>query len=228
VTTPDRHPAAEYIEAIYELAEEGIPTIRARVADWMGVSRASVSEAVDRLLEDGLVKERGRELVFTARGRSMAQTLVRRHRLVEHFLIRIIGLPWHRAHEEAERWERVISDEVEARMTDILDDPPACPHGNPIPGSKHHVDTSHLVSLRDVDRGRTVILRRLTEDLELELDVMRFFEDSGLMPGGEIQVLGVGPDGSMSLEVGGRPVALGAHLADNVWVERIGVAADRS
>jgi DtxR family transcriptional regulator, iron-dependent repressor len=228
MTTPDRHPAAEYIEAIYELAEEGISTIRARVADWMGVSRASVSEAVDRLLDDGLVKERGRELVFTARGRSTAETLVRRHRLVEHFLIQIIGLPWHRAHDEAERWERVISDEVEARMTEILDDPPACPHGNPIPGSRQPVDYSKLVSLRDVERGRTVVLRRLTEDLELELDVMRFFEDSGLMPGGRIEVLGVGPDGSMSLEVGGRPVALGAHLADNVWVERTGAAADRS
>jgi DtxR family Mn-dependent transcriptional regulator len=228
VTTPDRHPAAEYIEAIYELAEERIPTIRARVADWMGVSRASVSEAVDRLLDDGLVKERGRELVFTARGRSTAETLVRRHRLVEHFLIRIIGLPWHRAHEEAERWERVISDEVEARMTEILDDPPACPHGNPIPGSKHPVDYSRLVSLRDVERGGTVVLRRLTEDLELELDVMRFFEESGLMPGGRIEVLGVGPDGSMSLEVGSRPVALGAHLADNVWVERTDRTADRS
>jgi DtxR family Mn-dependent transcriptional regulator len=219
VTAPDRHPAADYLEAIYELAEESIPTIRARVADWMGVSRASVSEAVDRLIDDGLVKERGRELTFTARGRAMAETLVRRHRLVEHFLIRILGLPWHRAHEEAERWERVISDEVEQRMTEVLDDPPTCPHGNLIPGSANSVDQSDLVSLTEVERGRTVILRRLTEDLELELDVMRFFEDSGLMPGSEIEVLGVGPDGSMSLAVRGRPVALGAHLADNVWVE---------
>jgi DtxR family Mn-dependent transcriptional regulator len=104
-------------------------------------------------------------------------------------------------------------------MTRLLDDPATCPHGNPIPGSATRVDQSRLMSLRDVQGGRTVVLRRLTEDLELELDVMRFFEDSGLMPGGEIEVLGVGPDGSMSLAVQGRPVALGAHLADNVWVE---------
>ena len=219
MTEPERHPGADYLEAIYELAEESIPTIRARVADWMGVSRPSVSEAVGRLIEDGLLEERGRELRFTRRGRRLAETLVRRHRLVEHFLIRILGLPWHRAHEEAERWERVISDDIEERMTRLLDDPATCPHGNPIPGSANTVDQSRLISLRQVEGGRSVVLRRLTEDLELELDVMRFFEDSGLMPGGEIEVLGVGPDGSMSLSVRGRPVALGAHLADNIWVE---------
>jgi len=221
MTEPERHPAADYLEAIYELAEEGIPTIRARIADWMGVSRPSVSEAVGRLIDDDLLKERDRELRFTTRGRRVAETLVRRHRLVEHFLIRILGLPWHRAHEEAERWERVISDEVEGRMTLLLEDPATCPHGNPIPGSANRVDQSRLISLRDVEGGRTVVLRRLTEDLELELDVMRFFEESGLMPGGQIEVLGVGPDGSMSLAVAGRPVALGSHLADNVWVEGI-------
>lgn len=227
MTEPERHPAADYLEAVYELAEERIPTIRARVADWMGVSRASVSEAVTRLIEDELLEEQGRELRFTTRGRHVAETLVRRHRLVEHFLIRILGLPWHRAHQEAERWERVISDEVEERMTRLLDDPATCPHGNPIPGSANRVDQSRLMSLRDVEGGRTVVLRRLTEDLELELDVMRFFENSGLMPGGEIEVLGVGPDGSMSLAVMGRPVALGAHLADNVWVEDPREPADR-
>lgn len=227
MTEPERHPAADYLEAVYELAEERIPTIRARVADWMGVSRASVSEAVTRLIEDELLEEQGRELRFTTRGRHVAETLVRRHRLVEHFLIRILGLPWHRAHQEAERWERVISDEVEERMTRLLDDPATCPHGNPIPGSANRVDQSRLMSLRDVEGGRTVVLRRLTEDLELELDVMRFFENSGLMPGGEIEVLGVGPDGSMSLAVMGRPVALGAHLADNVWVEDPKEPADR-
>ena len=75
------------------------------------------------------------------------------------------------------------------------------------------------MALKDVPAGTAATLRRLTEDLELELDVMRFLEDSGLMPGGELRVNGVGPDGSMSLTVGGEPVALGAHLADNLWVE---------
>lgn len=218
------HPSVEYLEALYEIREEDIPPVQARLAEWMGVSRATVSEHVKRLMNDGYLVADGRRLAFTAAGEELARVLVRRHRLAEHFLIRVIGLPWHRAHEEAERWERVISDEVEARMLEILDDPATCPHGNPIPGSAHPVDHSRLVALTDVSAGRKATLRRLTEDLELELDVMRFFEETGLMPGARIEVVGVGPDGAMQLSVGGKTVALGANLADNLWVDPAGAA----
>lgn len=219
--TSERHPSADYLEALYEIDEEGMPAMQAELARWMGVSRASVSEHMKRLVADGLVEVGGdhRTLGFTRSGRDLAVTLVRRHRLAEHLLIDIIGLPWHKAHEEAERWERVISDEVEERLVEILADPGACPHGNPIPGSSHEADVSSLVALRDLEPGSRATLRRLTEDLELELEVMRFFEDSGLMPGADVGVEGVGPDGTMSLTVAGRPVALGAHLSDNLWVE---------
>jgi DtxR family transcriptional regulator, Mn-dependent transcriptional regulator len=211
------HP--EYLEALYEMAEEAIPTVQVRLAQWMGVSAGAVSQAVKKLLAQELIRADGRELRFTPAGRDIAEHLVRRHRLAEHFLIRIIGLPWHKAHEEAERWERVISDDVEERMIEILGDPATCPHGNPIPGSSHPVDYSALVPLRDVPPGGLGVLRRLTEDLELDLDVMRFFEDSGLMPGGRVEVERVGPDGTMQLRVDGNSVALGAHLSDNLWVQ---------
>jgi DtxR family Mn-dependent transcriptional regulator len=201
------------------MAEEGIPTVQARLAEWLGVSPASVSEAVKRLVRDDLVDNRDRALALTDRGEELARTLVRRHRLAEQFLIRIIGLPWHKAHEQAELWERAISDDVESRIADILDDPATCPHGNPIPGSSHSVDYSLLVPLKDVGQGEEVRLRRLTEDLELDIDVMRFFEESGLMPGATIRVTRVAPDGTMNLVVNGQAVALGAHLSDNLWVE---------
>jgi Fe2+ transport system protein FeoA len=81
------------------------------------------------------------------------------------------------------------------------------------------VDLSGLVPLRDVEPGCRVVLRRLTEDLELDLEVMRFLEQSGLVPGAEVEVRSVAPDGAMALRVGGRDVALGAHLSDNLWVE---------
>ncbi len=214
-----RHPSADYLEALYELEEEGFPMVQAEIARWMGVSRPSVSEHVKRLVGDGLLTADGRTLGFSDRGRVMAIALVRRHRLAEHLLIDVIGLPWHQAHQEAEVWERVISAQVEARLVEILDDPGACPHGNPIPGSSHEVDVTRLTALKDVRPGSTVTLRRLTEDLELELAVMRFLEESGLMPGAEIVVDGIGPDGSMSLSVAGRSAALGAELADNLWVD---------
>jgi DtxR family transcriptional regulator, Mn-dependent transcriptional regulator len=209
----------EYLEALYEMAEESIPTVRSRLAEWLGVSQASVSQAVGRLIRDGLVEPDGRVLRFTNPGRRVAESLVRRHRLAEQFLIRIVGLPWHQAHEEAQRWEKAISDQVEERIVAMLDDPPTCPHGNPIPGTSHPVDHSGLVPLERVEPGRRAVLRRLTEDLELDLGVMRFFEDSGLMPGAAILVREVAPDGTMNLQVEGRSVALGAHLSDNLWVE---------
>jgi DtxR family Mn-dependent transcriptional regulator len=218
--TDARHSSADYLEALYELEEEGFPTVQAEIARWMGVSRASVSEHVKRLVGDGLVSADGRTLRFTDAGRAMAVTLVRRHRLAEHLLIDVIGLPWHQAHQEAEVWERVISTQVEERLVDILGDPGACPHGNPIPGSSNEVDVTSLVALKDVAPGTTLTLRRLTEDLELELAVMRFLEDAGLMPGAAVTVDGIGPDGSMSLTVAGKPVALGAALVDNLWVDR--------
>lgn len=217
--TEERHPSADYLEALYELHEESLPPVQAELARWLGVSRASVSEHIKRLVADGLVVSRGRELNFTSSGEALAITLVRRHRLAEHLLIDVIGLPWHLAHSEAERWERVISDRIEERLVDILNDPGTCPHGNLIPGSSNTVDQSSLRPLTELRSPATATLRRLTEDLELEVDVMRFLETSGLMPGATIEVDGVGPDGAMSLVVQGRSVALGAELADNLWVE---------
>jgi len=215
----ERHPSADYLEALYELIEEDLPPVQAELARWMDVSRASVSEHVKRLVADGLLTMQERALGFTDRGRAHAVTLVRRHRLAEHLLIDVIGLPWHKAHELAEVWERVIDDQVERRLVAILNDPGACPHGNPIPGSANEVDVSSLVPLTDVEPGTTVVLRRLTEDLELELEVMRFLEDHHLMPGARITVGTVAPDGTMTLEADDTPSALGANLADNLWVE---------
>jgi DtxR family Mn-dependent transcriptional regulator len=212
-------PAHEYLEALYEMAEEGIPTQQARLAEWLDVSPASVSEAVKRLTRHGLVETGGnRRLRFTTEGQHVAEALVRRHRLAERFLVEVIGLPWHLAHDEATTWGPAISERVEGRLIEMLEDPATCVHGNPIPGSRRPVDQSGLRPLHEIDPETLVTLERLTEDLELELDVMRYFEESGLMPGARIRVLAVAPDGTMTLEVAGEKVGLGAHLADNLWV----------
>jgi DtxR family Mn-dependent transcriptional regulator len=209
----------EYMEALYEMAEEGIPTQQARLAEWLGVTAASVSEAVKRLTARGLISTgEHRRIGLTGKGEVLARTLVRRHRLAERFLVEIVGLPWHRAHEEASNWGRIVSEEVEDRFVELLGDPATCVHGNPIPGSSHAVDQKGLRPLQEIRSGDTARLERLTEDLELDLDVMLFFEESGLMPGADITVVAVAPDGTRTLEVGGEKVALGQHLADNLWV----------
>jgi DtxR family transcriptional regulator, iron-dependent repressor len=220
MTAPSGLSYQDYLAAIYEMAEERIPTVQAGLARWMGVTPASVSEAVHRLERDGLVDRRGRELGFTPKGRRVAQSVVRRHRLAERFLIEVVGLPWHQAHQEAEAWEHAISDQVEARIAAILGDPPTCPHGNPIPGSARKVDHSDLRPLQGFGAGERVVLERLTEDLELDLEVMRYFEEKGLMPGAAILVESVAPDGTMSLDVEGKRAGLGAELTDNLWVRR--------
>lgn len=214
---PVSHP--EYLEALYEMAEENIPTQQARLAEWLGVSAASVSEAVKRLTARGLISTgEQRRIRLTSDGDALARTLVRRHRLAERFLVEIVGLPWHRSHEEASSWGRIVSEEVEGRFVELLGDPATCVHGNPIPGSGHSADQEGLRPLQEMAPGNTVRLERLTEDLELDLDVMLFFERSGLMPGADITVVAVAPDGTRTLEVGGEKVALGEHLADNLWV----------
>ncbi|HUG88531.1 MAG TPA: metal-dependent transcriptional regulator [Actinomycetota bacterium] len=209
----------DYLEAIFEMAEEGIPTQQARIAEWLGVTPASVSEAVKRLVQRRLVEVGGdRHLTFTDEGRGLAETLVRRHRLAERFLVEVVGLPWYLSHEEATVWGRAISDSVEERFTAVLDDPATCVHGNPIPGSARKVDQEGLRPLHELEPGTSGRLERLTEDLELDLDVMRFLQDSGLMPGARLTVDSVGPDGTRTLEVNGARVALGPEIADNLWV----------
>src|SRR6476469_1758845 len=128
-------PVEEYLEAIYELQEEGTPVIQARLAERLGHAPPSVSEMIGRLRGDGFLDAEGRALRLTAKGRKRAESVVRKHRLAERLLTDVIGLEWHKTHLEACRWEHVISDEVEALLVKLLDNPTTCPHGNPIPGT---------------------------------------------------------------------------------------------
>src|SRR6201986_1478062 len=117
------------------LSEEGVPVIQARTAERLGRSAPSVSEMLDRLREDGYVAREGPRLSLTESGQALAGKVVRKHRLAERLLVDVIGLEWHKVHREAGPWEHVISDDVEARLVELLGDPATCPHGNPIPGS---------------------------------------------------------------------------------------------
>ncbi|MCL4162531.1 UNVERIFIED_CONTAM: hypothetical protein GTU68_013486, partial [Idotea baltica] len=126
----------EYSETIFELEEDGIAVIQARIAERLDVSRPAVSEMVKRMTSEGLVQVDDQSHVrLTKAGRSLANTMVRRHRIAERFLTDVLKLGWAEAHHEAGRWEHVISPVVEGAMMRLLDDPTTCPHGNPIPGT---------------------------------------------------------------------------------------------
>ncbi len=208
-------PYREYVAAIFELAEEGIPVIQARIAEWLGVSRAAVSEMVHRMIDDGLV-ESGVEISLTDEGRHLAEVVVRRHRLAERFLAEVLGLPWVKVHAEAEVWEHVISDDVEAAMWRALDDPKTCPHGNPIPGAGYRPPP--IKPLASMDSGESRSLERISEELELDAEIMGFLDDSGIRPGAVLEVVAQTPDGTLTVQTPDDRVGVGTFIAERLFV----------
>jgi DtxR family Mn-dependent transcriptional regulator len=212
-------PLEEYLEAIHELEEEGTPVIQARLAERVGHSAPTVSEMVRRLRSEGYVTMDGRAVVMTAKGRQRAESVVRKHRLAELLLTEVIGLPWHKAHIEACRWEHVISDEVEERLIVLLGHPTTCPHGNPIPGSGVPTPRQRdLTALADSAPGDQVRLERITEQVEIDLDSLTYLSEHGFIPGVGARVASRAPDGTLTLEVGDRAVAVGPGLAHQLFV----------
>jgi DtxR family Mn-dependent transcriptional regulator len=212
-------PLEEYLEAIHELEEEDVPVIQARLAERLGHSPPSVSEMVRRLRTEGYVTVEGRALVLTEKGRRRAESVVRKHRLAERLLTDIIGLPWHKAHVEACRWEHVISDEVEDRLVELLDHPSTCPHGNPIPGSGAVVPRQRdLRVLADSAPGDRIRLERVTEQVEIDLESLTYLSEHGFIPGTDARVASRAPDGTLTVEVGERAIAVGPGLAHQLFV----------
>jgi DtxR family transcriptional regulator, Mn-dependent transcriptional regulator len=185
----------EYLEAILEIEEEGITPIRARLVERLGLSAPAVSETVNRLVDHGYAELMDdRSLRLTDEGRSIATSIVRRHRLAERLLVDIIGLEWEKVHKEADRWEHAISAEVEEKLVLLLGDPATCPHGNPIPGSSHTVDGPAPVPLSQLQPG-PVIVRRISEKVEIDEDAIKFLAGAELIPGSDAIVISTDTEG---------------------------------
>jgi DtxR family Mn-dependent transcriptional regulator len=212
-------PLEEYLEAIWELEEEGVQVIQARLVDHLGHSAPSVSEMVKRLRADGYIAVRGRDITLTPKGRTRAVSVVRKHRLAERLLTDVIGLPWHKTHLEACRWEHVISDEVEEKLVTLLGNPATCPHGNPIPGAggPHR----ELVALAESEPGDRVRLERVTEQVEVDLPALVYLDDNGFIPGANAEVRAKAPDGTVVLDLDDGSIALGPTLASQLYVARV-------
>lgn len=223
-------PLEEYLQTIQALTEEGTPVIQARIADRLGRSAPSVSEMLDRLAADGYLNRSGRRIALTSEGRKLADSVIRKHRLAERLLVDVIGLPWHKAHLEAGRWEHVISDEVEQRLIELLGNPSTCPHGNPIPAADsagtERAESSRAARegqtcLAEVAQGGTVRLERITEEVELDMATLKYLDDHGFIPGRSARVSERSPDGTISLEVEGQTVALGAAICQQLFVANV-------
>jgi DtxR family transcriptional regulator, Mn-dependent transcriptional regulator len=165
---------------------------------------------------EGLVSVTGNAIKLTSSGRELAERVVRRHRLAERFLTDILGLSWAEAHTEAGKWEHVISQSVELAMTKLLGDPTTCPHGNPIPGSQYEaVDALRLV---DLSVGSSFTVSRIPEELEFTPGMLDFLEVSAIVPGSAGVMTAVSPDGTVTVEIGGRFVGVGAFASQRILV----------
>jgi DtxR family transcriptional regulator, Mn-dependent transcriptional regulator len=215
--TPEWHPAfEEYCEAIWELAEDDISVIQARIAERLEVSRPAVSEMIRRLDGEGLVDADGSRIVLTADGKKLAERVVRRHRLAERFLTDILGLSWADAHQEAGKWEHVISESVEAAIDRHLGSPTTCPHGNPIPGSDYDAPTT--IPLSGIGVGDEFTVSRIPEELEFTPGLLEFLESASVTPGTIGSVKASSPDGTTTVEIDGNAVGIGAFASERILV----------
>ena len=175
-----------YLRTVLELEEEGIPALRARLAERLGLSAPSVSEGVARLESDGLVAlAEDRTVALTDAGRQIATHVMRKHRLAERLLVDVLGVEPEHVHEEACRWEHVISDRVEAKLVEFLGNPTTSPYGNPIPGSPE--EAWEPLTLADAT-GERVRIERISERLQANHEVMQALESLGVHAGDEVGV----------------------------------------
>jgi DtxR family transcriptional regulator, iron-dependent repressor len=209
-------PLEEYLEAVYELQEEGTPVIQARLAERLGHAPPSVSEMIGRLRADGFLEIDGRAIRLTRKGRGRAESVVRKHRLAERLLTDVIGLEWHKTHIEACRWEHVISDDVEAKLVVLLGNPTTCPHGNPIPGTT--APDRHLTALAESQPGDHVRLERVTEQVEVDTASLTYLDSHGFIPGVDAEVQARADDGTLTLEVDAGTLSIERELAEQLYV----------
>ncbi len=215
-----------YLRTIYELGEEGIVPVRARIAERLHQSAPTVSQTVARMERDGLVTVEGdRHLALTDEGRLLATRVMRKHRLAERLLTDVIGLDWELVHDEACRWEHVISDTVEQRLLDLLDHPTLSPYGNPIPGLDELGETQLAESFLDgvapltqvADRDeRQVHVRRISEEMQKDEAMMSALRRAGARPGSSVAALET--DAGVLLGSGGESVELARESAEHIFV----------
>jgi DtxR family transcriptional regulator, Mn-dependent transcriptional regulator len=226
-----------YLRTVFELEEEGIVPLRARIAERLSQSGPTVSQTVARMERDGLLRVEGdRQLALTPIGRTLATRVMRKHRLAECLLVSVIGLPWEDVHIEACRWEHVISEDVERRLVELLEYPIRCPHGNIIPGLAElgvPADASSRAAQAENEpdvamtaiasaRAEPVVVRRISEQVQSDPALMLRLKNIGIQPGREV-TLAISDDGvrvTGENRVGSVPAELPRYVAAHVFVTR--------
>lgn len=219
-----------YLKSILELEEENITALRARIAERLRHSGPTVSQTIGRMERDGLVVVSGdRHLELTPEGRRRAVEVMRKHRLTERLLSDVIGLEWAYVHDEACRWEHVMSERVERRLFDMLGQPDHSPYGNPIPGLEELGGTAapafdpNLRTLLEVmetyQDGDKVIVKRLSEPIQVEPELLTQLDEGGIKPGADVNLAMAGEYVSVRVPGIEGALELPPEVAVHVFVE---------
>ena len=219
-----------YLRTIYELVEEGIVPLRARIAERLHQSGPTVSQTVARMERDGLVTVEGdRHLELTEEGTRLAVRVMRKHRLAERLLTDVIGLDWELVHAEACRWEHVISETVERRLVELLGHPTSSPYGNPIPGlnelGETPSDEDFMAGVEPLDvvakssDETRVMVRRIGEEMQKDEVVMAALRRVGALPD-KVVVVAAGAEGVL-IGSGGETAEIDHDVAAHLFVHRL-------
>jgi DtxR family Mn-dependent transcriptional regulator len=220
-----------YLRTILDLEEENIIPLRARISERLGHSGPTVSQTIGRMERDGLVVVEGdRHLELTLDGRRKATHVMRKHRLAERLLADVIGLDWAYVHDEACRWEHVMSEQVERKLLDMLGHPTESPYGNPIPGLEELGDPAAprfmdgVVSVVDVVGRSTdtfqVTIRRLAEPVQFEPDLLQQLQNAGVVPGATATISAAGSYLLVQVEGFGEGLELPNEVAAHIYAAK--------
>ena len=211
----------DYLKTIHSLTKREEPASTSAIADRLGIAAGSVTGMVKRLAEQGLVEHMpyyGARL--TAKGQREALRLIRRHRLLELFLVRVLGYTWDRVHDEAERLEHAATDELIDRIAAVLGEPSEDPHGAPIPNNKGELVETTYPTMDEMTVGDRGVLRRVSDE---DPEALRYLAGLALVPGAEVELLERAPfNGPLKVQVGGQQQFVGSELASSLEVETIG------
>ena len=220
-----------YLRTILDLEEEHIVPLRARISERLGHSGPTVSQTIGRMERDGLVNVEGdRHLELTPEGRTRAVHVMRKHRLAERLLADVIGLDWAYVHDEACRWEHVMSEQVERRLLDMLGHPTESPYGNPIPGLEELGDApapafmDGVINIVELVTTATepvsAVIRRLGEPVQFEPELLQQLQAAGVLPGATATFSAAGSYVFVQVEGFGEGLELPNEVAVHIFAGR--------
>jgi len=209
----------DYLQIMHYMSRDGLTIIGARLAERIGVAPPTVTATLQRMIRDGLITmDEHKAVHLTLDGQKQAESIVRRHALAERLLTEILGLGWSESHEEAHMVEHVISPKVEQRLMMVLGNPMTCPHGNPIPGTGAR-PSPFAFALAEARQGQQVVVERIVEEAEDDLELMNFYERSGLKPLTPLHVVEVSSAaGLITVVRDGERISLGTSAATKIRV----------